>query len=351
MIRSTAGAELCATHDNPHPKPSECAVAVDHTFQGPIDLSDRVVIGEPVQKSPLKWVVPYDVTDDAGNVAVTVWRDIIVEEVDLATVESKIRQEVMEEQQRQKERDIQIAIREERRKWEKERDAQVVTPTRNNRRSAIGSCPACPPCDCPETLPQANRESCQAYCYNISQSCTLSDESYVYKTLFWLEQYLPSAIVPTLVTLLLASIILLIFQCGAKAALNATNSQKFDQSKYRGNDASLLLSPVPPHHPSNPAPSHALQVSTVPAASTGMGNNDITNGFFSPNSTNGLQSPPGLPPSSNRSVRFDPALPPQTPESTNRYQRGLMEHDLYRTPSVITPSRNGEGARRRSPYQ
>ena len=34
MIRETAGAELCATHDHPNPSPDECVKAVDHTYKG-----------------------------------------------------------------------------------------------------------------------------------------------------------------------------------------------------------------------------------------------------------------------------------------------------------------------------
>ena len=61
-----------------------------------MDLSRHVVVGEPVQKSSIRWSVPYNVKDAAGNRAHTVWRDVVVEEVDLANVEARVRQEVLQ---------------------------------------------------------------------------------------------------------------------------------------------------------------------------------------------------------------------------------------------------------------
>ena len=54
--------------------------AFDQTYKGKVDLSEHVVVGEPIKKGHLRWSVPYDVTDDAGNRATTVWRDVVVEE-------------------------------------------------------------------------------------------------------------------------------------------------------------------------------------------------------------------------------------------------------------------------------
>ena len=62
----TAGAELCATHLNRNPDPSDCVQAHNVTYSGRVDLSKKVVVGEPIQKSNLPWSVPYDVKDELG---------------------------------------------------------------------------------------------------------------------------------------------------------------------------------------------------------------------------------------------------------------------------------------------
>ena len=53
-----------------------------------------MVVGEPVQKSSIRWSVPYNVKDVAGSRAHTVWRDVVVEEVDLANVEAEIQKAI-----------------------------------------------------------------------------------------------------------------------------------------------------------------------------------------------------------------------------------------------------------------
>jgi hypothetical protein len=132
----TEGAELCATHTNSAPKASDCAIAYDETYKGRVDLSRKVVVGKPVRKSPTRWSVPYDVKDEAGNAAVTVWRDIVVEEVDLADVEARIRKEVLHDKQRE----IDAAV---------SRALAKTTGGGGRRTVAQGqTCPACPPCDC-----------------------------------------------------------------------------------------------------------------------------------------------------------------------------------------------------------
>lgn len=86
IIEATSGAELCATSSNRNVRPADCVRAEDHTYKGKVDLASRVSVGEPVPKDGsrlLQWRVPYDVIDDAGNRAETVWRDVIVEEVDI----------------------------------------------------------------------------------------------------------------------------------------------------------------------------------------------------------------------------------------------------------------------------
>ena len=97
MIKDTAGAELCASHAFKNPEPADCVRATDHTYEGIVDLTSQVKVGEPVQDSPFEWKIPYNVADKAGNTAITVWRTVIVEEVNLIDVESQIREEIVAE--------------------------------------------------------------------------------------------------------------------------------------------------------------------------------------------------------------------------------------------------------------
>ena len=244
MIKETSGAELCATHDHPRPGPSDCIKAVDHTYRGDVDLSDRVTVGEPIQKSRLHWSVPYNVKDDAGNEAVTVYRDIVVEEVDLTSVEKKIRDEVAKEYQQRTQRAIDSAVKEERKKWE-----QANVATNRNRRTTTSNsktCPACPPCDCPDTAP-ATAASCTAYCENLSATCRLSDDSYFYALLFWVEDVFPLWVVPTFIFLILfaAGFYILMWLCGL-----IFNPRAYSTYDYKNgadiNDEMLLLQPAPP---------------------------------------------------------------------------------------------------------
>ncbi len=51
-----------------------CAKAMDEGPLGSRDISSRIVVGEPVHIGGLNWKVPYDVSDEAGNTASTVYR-------------------------------------------------------------------------------------------------------------------------------------------------------------------------------------------------------------------------------------------------------------------------------------
>lgn len=330
MIRASSGAELCASHGNPNPKPRDCVKAIDRTYQGDIDLSDRVVVGEPIKKSSLRWSVPYDVVDDAGNKATTVWRDVVVQEVDLASVETKIRQEVMKDQEEKTERAVQKALREEKIKWEREKAGRSTSSSSRSRqgRNAAKTCPACPPCDCPNSeAVGVSRESCEAYCENVARSCTLSDESYMYRSLFWLEDLVPPALIPLLgiVTVLF---ILFVFARFIIAVIFNPLSYQSNGYGYVGpsNDDGLLRSPGAAFQIAPPPPRESLA--------------DTNNSFFSPSGTQaGYQSP--------EFRQRSPATP-----ASSAHRGEVFDESIYNTtPSIITPSRTGEGGRlRRGPY-
>jgi hypothetical protein len=341
MIRETAGAELCATHDHPRPSPSDCINAVDHTYKGDVDLSDQVVVGDPVQKSRLHWVVPYNVKDEAGNDAVTVFRDIIVEEVDLKTIEKKIRDEVTKEQRQTTERAVDAALRVERRKWEKENGVSNL-----GRRSvgvSANTCPACPPCDCPDMAP-ADAERCAIYCDDISVSCKLSENNYVYSLLLWLGELFSMKVAATIVLVIFLGAIFFASKCLAFLVKPGFHSN-YDYRDNNGiNDDIVLLLPPNPR-PEQQQPSQFLipPVSSLNGASNG--------GLFSPS----LQQPQGQhlgspPPGTSLSG----GIRSQINEVGSMDQS--LGHDpgsrMYQSPGLITPRSFGEEARtRRSPYR
>lgn len=331
MIRETAGAELCATHDDPRPSAADCIKAVDHTHRGDVDLSNQVIVGDPVQKSRLHWVVPYNVKDEAGNEAATVYRDVIVEEVDLKTVEKKIRDEVTKEQQQKTQRAIDAALREERRKWDQENRSSTQRGRRSTGTSS-NTCAACPTCDCPDMAP-ADAKSCAAYCNDVSASCKLSDENCIYRLLLWLEDMFPLKLGG--VFIFVAIIIIVILLAGMTSAIfNAQSYSNYDyKSSVTVDDTQYLFSP-----------SQRQQIQQQAVAQTGSQmipmNGASNGGVFSPLQ----QQQPGFgsPPPNTSMFAGNGA-------SAAGYNNG--SHTSHSS-GLITPSKNGEGARLgRSPYR
>jgi hypothetical protein len=323
MIQTTAGTELCATDTHKMPAPIDCVKAVDHTYKGEIDLSERVVVGEPVQNSALHWVVPYDVIDDAGNEAVTVWRDVVVQEVDLDDVAVKIRQEVMQEMEAEKKKAIEIAVEKERREWEK---ANQAATSRNTRNQKAKNCPACPKCDdsCPNTngVMKSDAASCQSYCEGLSAACTMSDENVIYAIIFWLEDIFPSWVVPFIIMAVLVFGFFYIVRWIVTLIFNPRSFQSYDYNPYGGGaDSELFESTAQPSTPVAP-----------PSASLSAQN---TNSFFSPGSQTGMPSPGA----------------DNAPGSGSRQAEGGYDDNIYQMPDIISPSKTGEGGPRRSPYR
>lgn len=199
MILATAGAELCATHAKPNPRPSDCVKAIDHTYKGNVDLSARVVVGEPVLKSSNHWQVSYNVMDDAGNAAKTVYRDVRVEEVDLFEDENKLRLQM----QAEKEAEIKEAVKKALEKERASRQVDEVTRSpagnkRNQQARASGSCPPCPVCKCP-TDGSFDPSQCDKYCEKkfaqYERTCQVTEgSSYPYPIQF-LHDFLPPQMV------------------------------------------------------------------------------------------------------------------------------------------------------------
>ena len=136
MIVATSGAELCATITRRNVRPMDCIRAKDHTYKGVVDLTARVSVGEPIRDgAPLRWKVPYNVMDDAGNKAKTVWRSIIVEEVGLDEFEGSMEATMLTNQREEVDHAVRKALEEERKR--------VAATTMDKR-----ACPPCAPCDC-----------------------------------------------------------------------------------------------------------------------------------------------------------------------------------------------------------
>ena len=155
LMRSSSGAELCATKENRGTvKPHSCVSAVDNTPDGAVDLTDLVVVGDPVKssKGPNMWRVPYNVVDKAGNRADTVWRDIVVEELSFEELEASVRADVEEEKEKAVEEAVAKALKEQR----SDCDEKLRRHNSGRRKgggaynNGASSCPACE--TCPEDL-------------------------------------------------------------------------------------------------------------------------------------------------------------------------------------------------------
>ena len=164
MISVTSGAELCATHTRTEPRPVDCVQATDPTYLGNVDLSSKVTIGSPIRESTLEWKVPYNVMDNAGNVATTVWRRIVVEEVDLFDMEERIRIDILADKDLEVKQAVRVAL-------DKERFNQQKRPADNN--NSMASCPACPICHKGEKGERGFKvnDDCEERIKNLKQTC------------------------------------------------------------------------------------------------------------------------------------------------------------------------------------
>jgi hypothetical protein len=280
-------------------------MAYDETYQGRVDLSNAVVIGEPVKKSPLRWSIPYNVKDAAGNEAKTVWRDVVVEEVDLSAMEAKMRDEFRDMQ-----RAHDMALEEERKLREKN-----IVNSRERRTSA--SCPDCPKC---ESTNKADEATCQAICDARIKSCAIDDESLVVQFLIRLERWFPPSMIPivlicnavVIVLLMLRWILTLLF-----------NPQAYQRRYYDDSERERALMNAVVYHENvigNGFTSSLVSPST----------NGNLNGHFSPEGKKPLHTFP-------------------TSGTENQSFRGDSFTDIYQSP-IITPSKRGDGIRRRAPY-
>lgn len=309
---------MCATHGNPKPAASDCVRAYDETHTGKVDLSKKVRVGEPVQKSHLHWAVPYDVVDAAGNAAQTVWRDVIVDEVDLHQVETKFRREALHD----RDAEIEAAVKKALLKREKHHlaDVQVqvrkaVEEDRAKRQvpvSTPGTCPACPKCSSGSSDTFDERR-CDAICKARMESCAIREESWVVQTMLWMEEYFPLPLIPyaLFVALVLFGWMALRFVVAVVFAPSVVpNYRTYVASEER---------------------ERAMQSSVTVYQSPGTGTLNSSNGMAQPSlfSPQPAQQPQRQQTTASPSVYASPA--------------SAAYEDIYASPEVITPRRRRRG--------
>ena len=304
-------------------------------------------VGNPVQKSPLHWSVPYDVSDAAGNKAATVWRDVIVEEVELEDVSFKVRREFDKEKEEAIRKAVEHALAEERTK----------ASARNTRRSAP-KCPECPKCDCPESGGNFNEEMCNAICEAKSTTCAVNDARIVVRGLDFLQGILPSWLLPILVVVTFVFCFLL----AIRVLLSFFGEQRPYQSMYETNPEHIQ-NHVTVYRPMNGGTNTMNGGFTRGYGSEGnYGGNGNYRGTPSDlgrpstifNVATGGSAPNSAPPRSsislgNRSTIFSP---PSNGAGAYTPVSGVQPSiaDIYEESPLITPNRRGDGVRRRSPF-
>lgn len=347
MILATQGAELCATHsDDPNPQPTSCVSAYDETYKGKVDLSARVEIGDPVQKSSLHWSVPYNVKDDAGNKARTVWRDVVVTEVSIHQLEAKLRKDVEAEKEAAVKEAVKKAIEEHKKNETKLHHLEHLDRGKKKK----GTCPPCPKCGgspaasrrtAKETPPKFDESMCDKICEERAQHCAFREDSYVIKFMLWMEGFLPSSSVPLAMGIVMIAFTFIMARLVLTFLFNPDAfSQGYDYAtndeRYRSMQNSVTYYQGSTPQQANRGPT----VMGVAGASGGM---------------NGGGAPPRASMSTNPTGEF--FLTPQAGTATfssangiGAGQAGGTFDDIYQTPSPITPRRGGDAFRKRSPY-
>lgn len=366
MIAKTAGAELCATHKHTKPSPVDCVRAYDETYKGRVDLSEKVKVGEPVQKSALHWSVPYDVSDAAGNKAATVWRDVIVEEVELEDVSSKLRREFEKEKEAAIRKAVDAALAEERSK---------ASSRTGNRRQPQPKCPDCPKCTCPENGGGLDEAACNAMCEARMQSCAVNEHSWIVRIMLWLEGFLPASLAPVvLVSFAAFGTILFIRFIASFFVEQRSYRAPFDTNPENlQNHVTVYRPPVNGNSAMNEGFAGGnFGADTNYGGSSSYGDNGNTFGggmsFSSPNRNfvgmNGGGHPSSAPPRSSMSLGdrtgnsgglFTPtsgggrAYAPSSAASATSARPSPIT-DIYEQSPLITPHRRGDGVRRRFPF-
>ena len=353
MIQKTAGAELCATHQNPKPSASDCVRAYDETYKGRVDLSKKVVVGDPVQKSGLHWSVPYDVTDAAGNKAATVWRDVIVEEVELDDVETRMRREFEKEKEAAVRKAVDQALADSQRRGSSRRPGQ--------------KCPECPKCDCSRAGGGFDEAACMVMCRERMGSCAVDEQSWIVRLMVWLEGSVPAS----LAAAVLAVLFLFAFLLLVRFVISFFVEQPPYQPPYDMNPEHLqqhvTVYKSPPLNGNGSRMNGGGYSDTLTSGgqvyatggNSGLRDAGSYGGSNLPGGTNGGSSSFLAPPRSSMSLGdrdgnagffSPPSAGTRSYSSTAAVGRPSPSIDIYEQSPLITPNRRGDGVRRRSPF-
>ena len=292
-------------------------------------LSSSVQVGEPEPKNndgpPLQWKVSYNVMDDAGNKAKTVWRDIIVEEVDIDDFERKAKADVAT----------------------KANEPSTKQRRNNNKRD----CPPCDPCNCNNAQRQQggnggglSSAECNAECDSkiaaaLAASstgsadkarCTLPNEGVsrlshqvIQKMLVYLEGLLgPSALMLLLLGCTLATILYVMSRVMAALFFGTgPHTRTYYHHTHEDDEREKIM----------------LQNVSYYRSPTPSSNGSASRGGQSPGSSSGPPRPPTTSISSQRNNgMYSDNTPRQSP-----FRSSDGTDNIYETMSPITPLRNG----------
>jgi hypothetical protein len=254
--------------------------------------------------------------DDAGNAAKTVWRDVVVEEMDLLDVEKKVRAELVVEKEEEIAEAVRKAIAKEHAAAEQVDigRAQEKKPDRNQRGRGPTACPKCPECKCTTGDNSFDPSQCEDYCaMKIAESkgtCTSGDSPTLTGPINFLQDNLPPSVMPVLAWIVAVFLVLFVLRGCLTAVFNP---RAYDTYNYPGADERELQNAVSYYR--SPVGSAATQL--TPGATqlnrgvmpqTPIANGD--HGFFSPQGDRGYSrvptnnmSPPFWSPPSNGGAR------------------------------------------------
>jgi hypothetical protein len=295
-----------------------------------VDLTQSVVVGEPELKSALRWSVPYNVQDAAGNVAETIWRDIVVEEVTLTDVETKVRRDLAKETDAKMKRAVDKALEEERRKRSKQSGASAK------------ACPACPKCECPDSSSNnsdgsqrlCSSSACESYCAPQRELNAVLEQSYIYRASLWLERLIPTALIPTVLLTVALLFLTFLWSFLWSVLLSMIRAWTYRPDMYNALDERT-------ERAMRDSVLYALRSEgfASPPIAAGNGNDP----FFSPRTAT-VASAPTTP----YSVGTSPGI-------SNGYRGSYSLGDnnsnsIFAADSIITPNRRSDAVRRRTPH-
>lgn len=244
--------------------------------------------------------------DDAGNAAKTVWRDIIVEEVDLLDVEKKVRAELALEKEEKIAEAVKKAIAKEHAAAEQVNvvaRAQEKTTDRNQRGRGPTACPKCPECKCTTGDNSFDPSQCEDYCAlkiaEIKGTCTPGETPTLTGPINFLQDNLPPSVMIVLAWIVAAFLVIFVLRGCLTAVFNP---RAFDTYNYPAADERELQNAVSYYR--SPPGNTATPLNRGVAPQTPVTNGD--HGFFSPQGDRGFtrvptgsMSPPFWSPPSN----------------------------------------------------